>query len=72
MMTWRGLVGFVILMCAKHHMILASSCSILQALETLPPDVAEDYLQNSNAEIRTDLCGKYIHIPRLLLFSEGM
>lgn len=52
---------------------LVSCCSILQALETLPPDVAEDYLQSSNAEIRTDLCCKCTHISRLVfILTEGM
>ena len=43
---------------SKHHMIVVSSYSHLQSLETLQPDVIENHLQASNVEIHTDLCRK--------------
>ena len=53
----------------KHYMILVSSCSRLQSLETLPLDVVENHLQGLNAEIHTDLCRKRLLVSRFLLFS---
>ena len=42
----------------KHYIILVSSFSHLQSLESLLPDVVENHLQGSNAEVHTDLYRK--------------
>ena len=54
----------------KHRMTLASSFSHIQSLETLQPDIVENHLQASNAEIHTDLCRKRLLVSRDLLFSQ--
>ena len=54
----------------KHHIVLVSSCLHLQSLEPLQPDVVENHLQGSNAEIHTDLCRKRTLVLRFLPFSR--
>ena len=49
---------------SKHYMILVSSCSRLQSLEILQPDVIENHLHGSNAEIHTNLCRKRMLVSR--------
>ena len=51
---------------SQHHMLLVTSCSLLQALETLQPDEVENHLQDFNTEIHTDLCRKHLSVSQLL------
>jgi hypothetical protein len=54
----------------NHHMIFESSCSLRQSLETLKPDVVENYLQGSNTEVYTDLFRKHLLVSRFLPCSQ--
>jgi len=56
----------------KHYMILVSSFSRLQSLENLQPDVVENHLQGSNAEIYTDLCRKPARITISFILTENI
>ena len=57
----------------KYHMTSMSFCSRLQSLEFLQPDVIENHLQDSNAEIHTDLCRKRLLVsPFLFFLTEGI
>jgi len=49
----------------QHHVFLVSSCSRLQALETLQTNVVENYLQRTNAEIHRDLYRKHLQVSHL-------
>jgi hypothetical protein len=50
----------------EHHVsFLVSSCSHLQAQETLQPDVVESSLHRSNVEIHTDLFRKRVRVSHL-------
>jgi hypothetical protein len=55
----------------KDHMILESTCSYVQSLETLEPDVVENHLQGSNAVVHTELCCKHLLVSRSVFFSQG-
>ena len=54
----------------KYHMTSISFYSRLQSLEALQPDVIENHLQDSNAEIHTDICRKRLLVSPFLLFSQ--
>ena len=51
---------------SQHHMLLVTSCSRLQALETLQSGEVENHLQDFNPEIHTDLCRKNLSVSKLL------